>query len=228
MRSTLCALLGLTLLLPACSGAGEPAASDRTPAAAPYAPGNYIINLYDAFGRPTEGLTHAFGFAALVRYNGSTILFDSGGDAEIFKRNVETLGIDLRTVDYAVASHAHFDHINGLDYLLEVNPKVKIYFPADVYWGAPLKFDVSGREPEVAEQLPADQRYFGGAKTQFTFQRSGRFRNADVVFVKEHTEIAPGVTLIATKSPYLGYFSRYPTLNTAEKLMEGSGEVKTL
>ncbi|MHC5021453.1 MAG: hypothetical protein ACYTGX_15380, partial [Planctomycetota bacterium] len=38
----------------------------------------------------------------------------------------------------------------------------------------------------------------------------------------------PGVTLIATKSPYLGYFSRYPTLNTAEKLMEGSGEVKTL
>ncbi len=39
-------------------------------------------------------------------------------------------------IDFAVASHSHFDHINGFDYLLEVNPQVKIYFPQDFFWGA--------------------------------------------------------------------------------------------
>ena len=79
---------------------------------------NRILNLYDAFGKRHEQAIFDFGFSALIEYNGKTILFDSGTDAEIFRQNVEAFDIDLRKVDFAVASHSHADHISGFDYLL--------------------------------------------------------------------------------------------------------------
>ena len=52
------------------------------------------------------------------------------------------------------------DHINGFDYLLSVNPEVKIYFPSDFFGGAPIQFRVEGKEKEVADFLPVHMRYF--------------------------------------------------------------------
>ena len=49
----------------------------------------------DAFGEPASALRLDWGFAALVEYAGKRILFDTGNDAEVFARNVQTLGIDL-------------------------------------------------------------------------------------------------------------------------------------
>jgi 7,8-dihydropterin-6-yl-methyl-4-(beta-D-ribofuranosyl)aminobenzene 5'-phosphate synthase len=69
----------------------------------------------------STSLVKDFGFSAILKYNGKIILFDSGSNANIFKQNVTTLGIDLKQVDIAVASHSHFDHISGFDYLIEVN-----------------------------------------------------------------------------------------------------------
>ena len=87
---------------------------------------NTIINLYDAFGEDNKQMEKDFGFSCILKYNGKTILFDAGSNADIFRKNVEVLKIDLTQVDFAIASHAHFDHINGFDYLLKVNPDVKI------------------------------------------------------------------------------------------------------
>ena len=63
----------------------------------------------------------------------------------------EALGIDLREIDFAVLSHTHFDHISGFDHVLKVNPKLKIYFPPDPFWGAPLPFDATGRDAEAGQ-----------------------------------------------------------------------------
>jgi 7,8-dihydropterin-6-yl-methyl-4-(beta-D-ribofuranosyl)aminobenzene 5'-phosphate synthase len=226
--------LPIVVILPALAIAAMTVAAGRSSPATPVRAaeqgneGNSIVNLYDAFGPSQAGLTPDFGFSALVRYNGKTILFDSGSNADLLKANTEALGIDLRDVDYAVASHAHFDHINGFDYLLEVNPDIKLYFPADFFWGASTKFSVAGPEPDVANSLPVDQRYFGGAKEEFTLDQSGRFWKANVVYVGTHTEIAPGVTLIATRSPFMGYFTRYPSLGGLEGLQKTSSDVKTI
>jgi 7,8-dihydropterin-6-yl-methyl-4-(beta-D-ribofuranosyl)aminobenzene 5'-phosphate synthase len=192
--------------------------------------GDTILNLYDAFGPEHPGLTQDFGFSALVRYRGRTILFDSGTHAAILKRNVEALGVDLSEVDFAVASHSHFDHISGFDHLLEVNPRVKIYFPADPFWGAPLPFDATGKEPEARDRLPQELRYFGGKRTKFTFRSSGRFHRANVEFVGEGRELEPGIRLVATRSPYMGYFSRYPGPPALEGVSGGGegDEIKTL
>lgn len=182
-----------------------------------------VTNLYDAFGK-NDSLVQDFGFSCILKYRGKTILFDAGSNADIFQRNVERLGIDLRTVDFAIVSHGHFDHLNGMDYLLEVNPKVKIYMPNDFFWGAPAPFDATGQEPEVKDSLPEYMQYFHGGDTKFLIHQSGRFWNADVEFVNASREIIPGIRLVATSSPYMGYFMSYPGKSFVPGQFEQTGQ----
>lgn len=168
-----------------------------------------ITNLYDAFGKDTS-LTKDFGFSCITKYHGKTILFDAGSNADIFKRNTTKQRIDLSKVDIVLVSHGHFDHLNGLDYLLQVNPKVKIYFPYDIFWGAPVPYDATGQEPIVKDSLPSFMQYFDGGATKFSINQSGRFWNANIEFLKTSKEILPGLNIIATSSQYMGYFSCYP------------------
>ncbi|MEI2694041.1 MAG: MBL fold metallo-hydrolase [Saprospiraceae bacterium] len=174
-----------------------------------------IINLYDAFGKDSS-LTKDFGFSCITKYQGKTILFDAGSNADIFKRNVTALGIDLKSIDLVIISHGHFDHLNGLDYLLALNPNVKIYFPYDIFWGAPVPFDATGQEPTVKDSLPMHMQYFDGGSTKFFIKQSGRFWKANIEFVKTSKEILPGLNLIATSSAYMGYFSCYPNKSFVE------------
>lgn len=174
----------------------------------PLDPGT-ITNLYDAFGKP-GAMTKDFGFSCIIEYQGKVILFDAGSNADIFKHNCQAAGVDLKRVDIAIVSHAHFDHLNGIDHLLNVNPQVKLYFPRDGFWGAPVPYDATGQEAAVADSLPKEQRYFDGGPTKFVIAQSGRFWGANIEFVNEDKEILPGVRLIATASPYMGYWTKYP------------------
>jgi 7,8-dihydropterin-6-yl-methyl-4-(beta-D-ribofuranosyl)aminobenzene 5'-phosphate synthase len=178
---------------------------------------NRLLNLYDAFGKEVPGTTMDWGFSCLVDCNGKRILFDSGTNADVFARNVKALGVDLRTVDFAVGSHAHADHLSGFDHLLAVHPDVKIYLPADFALGAPIPFSFKGPVPGADQSVPPEQRYFGGRSVE-RVASSGRYWKANVEYVSGHREIAPGITLIATDSPYLGYYSKYPPTVAEPKL----------
>ena len=177
---------------------------------------NTIINLYDAFGDDKEGMIKDFGFSCIVNYKGKIILFDGGTNAEIFRKNVNALNIDLTQVDFAIASHSHFDHINGFDYLLKVNPNVTIYFPFDLFWGANIPFDLSGADSTIVDSLESRMQYFGGDFKDYHFNQSGRFWNANLEFIKASKEIEPGIRLITTTSPNMGYFNKYPSLDACE------------
>ena len=83
-----------------------------------------VTILYDAFGK-NPAMRKDWGFSALIEYGGKKILFDTGNNAEIFAHNVQTKGIDLTKLDFAIVSHRHGDHTSGLNYLLKVNPSVK-------------------------------------------------------------------------------------------------------
>lgn len=182
-----------------------------------------ITNLYDAFGKDFPGTTEDFGFSCLVTYKDKTILFDAGSNADIFKANTKALGIDLKKIDFVVISHAHFDHLNGLDYLLTINPDVQIYFPYDIFWGAPVQFDASGMDTSAKYSLPDEMRYFNGGKTKIEIQQSGRFWNANISFIKKDTMLLPGISLIATNAHFIGYFTKYPNVNLVnEKQNDGT------
>ena len=165
-----------------------------------------LLNLYDNIGSDEHGATLDWGFSTLVRYRGMTILFDGGSSAVLLERNAQALGVDLREVDIAVLSHNHYDHISGFDHLLAVNPSVTMFLPNDR--------TIGGRPSRDAEE----------AERNASYKRGYRFLDADVRYVKNHQEIAPGIRVIVTKSELMGYFSKYPP-HDQEPLMFGLPEV---
>lgn len=105
-------------------------------------------------------------------------------------------------------------------YLLSVNPDVKIYLPRDfLAFGAPVQFPFRGHEPEVAAQLPASHRYYGGERDIGAVQPSGRFWKAQVEYVSAPKEVLPGVTLIPTTSALMGTFVKYPPFGEEPRLI---------
>ena len=189
-------------------------------------PANSTTILFDAFSK-NEALIKGWGFSSIIDYNGRRILFDAGSNADLFKQNITTLGVDLKTIDFVIVSHAHYDHLNGIDYLLTINPKVKIYFPNDIFWGAQTVFNATGQDSLVKDSLPTELRYFDGKSDIFKVEQSGgRFLHSNIEFIKGSKEIAPGINLVATAAKYMGYFSKYPTSFTKGNFDEEHADVK--
>jgi 7,8-dihydropterin-6-yl-methyl-4-(beta-D-ribofuranosyl)aminobenzene 5'-phosphate synthase len=179
-----------------------------------------ITNLYDAFGKDIKNTQKDFGLSILIEYKGKTILFDSGTNADLLEKNATALKVDLADVDFAVASHAHADHTGGFHYLKRINPNVKIYYPDDFFGaGAPLTFDVAGKDPKVVKDLAIEQQYFSGETTKAHLVGNG-VHYKSVIYVKEHREIFPGINLIVTRSPNIGYFTKYPGVDLHGNLVE--------
>ncbi len=55
------------------------------------------------------------------------ILFDTGEKFSYLENNAKLMGIDLKSLEKIVISHNHWDHTGGLEELLDLNPKVKVY-----------------------------------------------------------------------------------------------------
>ena len=156
-----------------------------------------ITILYDAFGKPS-GMKKDWGYSALVEYGGKHILFDTGNNAEIFAQNVKVSGVDLKKLDFAVISHRHGDHTGGMNYLLTVNPQVKIFAPKEGLFGV---FGVSlpGTFYRQDASLPDYMRYYNGKPPQM-ITGGTPWPSANFVLIDGVTEAAPGISVIATVS----------------------------
>ena len=66
------------------------------------------------------------GLSIYIKAEGHNILFDTG-QSDLFLRNAEIMGIDLKEVDALVLSHGHYDHTGGLRSFLKLNDKAKVY-----------------------------------------------------------------------------------------------------
>lgn len=153
---------------------------------------NRVTILYDSFGNDPR-LTLDWGYAALVEYGGKRILFDTGNSAAIFERNVKAIGVDLSRLDFVVISHRHADHTSGLNYLLSVNPSVKIYVP-DEPWGLfarGVPNDFYRQKPE----LPAPMRYYNGEPPKI-LGAGTPWPNANFVPITQTSEVAPDAFVI--------------------------------
>lgn len=68
-----------------------------------------------------------WGLSFYIEYNGRRILLDGGGASCLCAENAERLGLSLADVDFAVLSHAHYDHADGLRAFFEQNASAKLY-----------------------------------------------------------------------------------------------------
>src|SRR5436305_2904751 len=161
---------------------------------------NQITILYDAFGADPS-MSKDWGFSALVEVAGKRILFDTGNDADILAANVKAKGVDLKTLDFVVLSHRHSDHMAGLNYVLSVNPTVKIYAPREGFgiYGSSLPTSFYRKD----ESLPPEMRYYGGAPPQ-TMKFGAAWPKANFELIDKTAEIAPDITLLALVSDAVG------------------------
>ena len=157
---------------------------------------NRVTILYDAFSK-SPAVTKDWGYSALVEYGGKRILFDTGNNAQIFEHNVKALGADLSKLDFVVISHRHADHTSGLNYLLSVNPTVKIYTPDEPFGlfgkGVPNTFY------RKEQSLAANMRYFDGNPPQ-ALSAGTPWPQANFAPVSTTIEAAPGIYLVPTVS----------------------------
>jgi len=161
---------------------------------------NRVTILYDAFGN-AEHLKKDWGFSVLIEYSGKKILFDTGNNADIFADNTKAMHVDLKDLDFVVISHRHGDHTSGLNYLLKVNPKVKIYAPAELFgvFGSALPKGFY----KTVDTLPTSMRYFNGVEPE-AFASGRPWAEGNFVSVDTPTEVAPGIFLIPTVSSVKG------------------------
>lgn len=158
-----------------------------------------VTILYDAFG-PPSALKMDWGFAALVEYGGRRILFDTGNNAKIFEHNVKELGVDLKRLDAVIISHRHGDHTSGLNYVLQVNPAVKIYAPVEgAYFKGKVPLVFLKREPG----LPPSMTYYRGQQPE-TFVSGSPWQDANFEIISDTKEILPGFFVLTTKSDKAG------------------------
>lgn len=151
-----------------------------------------ITVLYDAFGK-NPAMHKDWGYAALIEYGGKRILFDTGDNPEILAQNAKIKGVDLTRLDFVVMSHRHSDHMSGLTYLLNVNPKVKIYAPKENFgvYGFSLPSTFYRKDPS----LPPEQRYYDGNPPEI-MKFGSAWPSANFELIEKTTEIAPGMHLI--------------------------------
>ncbi|MEN6591809.1 MAG: MBL fold metallo-hydrolase [Methanobacterium sp.] len=73
-----------------------------------------------------------WGFSCFIAVNEKKILFDTGWNGFVLLNNMEAAGINPEKIDIIVISHQHWDHIGGLNHVLEYTRNPDVYFPESV------------------------------------------------------------------------------------------------
>lgn len=80
--------------------------------------------LVDNIGNET--LQGEWGLSFFIEYGNVKLLLDAG-QSGLLTENAQKLGLLLEEVDYAVLSHAHYDHADGMEAFFECNSRARLY-----------------------------------------------------------------------------------------------------
>ena len=102
---------------------------DRCPRQTPRSPSWWTTTPSTQPAHPAAapaGLASEHGLSFWIESDGKHILFDTGQGPSL-RTNVPSLGIDLARPTSLVLSHGHYDHTGGLDYVLGMAPRARVY-----------------------------------------------------------------------------------------------------
>ena len=117
-----------------------------------------------------EELFTEHGLSLFIETDEKKILFDMG-QSDLYAKNSEILGIDLKNIDIAILSHGHYDHGGGLETFLELNKKAKIYINKNAF----------------GDHFSGTEKYIGLNKNLKSSDR--------IIFTEDRTEIKENIIL---------------------------------
>lgn len=124
-------------------------------------------------------LKNEHGLSFFIEKDGWKILFDTG-QSRAFLDNAEHLQVDLRSLDYVVISHGHYDHSGGLKSLAKITTDFRLFvghgFFAEKYGKKDTSCTYLGND--------FDQQFLDAQAIAYQF--------AD----RHLTELAPGIYLV--------------------------------
>lgn len=126
------------------------------------------------------------GLSLFLEIGELNILFDTGQSA-LFIKNAVKMGIDVNKAHFVVLSHGHYDHGNGLSYLINKElvchvgcfvRRFRIKDDSDI--GLPISLQEAQdrfllRMSDAPTELYKDVFFMGGIPRQFAFEEPGAF-----------------------------------------------------
>jgi len=91
------------------------------------------------------GMEAEWGWSILVEVGNNRVLVDTG-NGTVAVKNGDRLGLDFRTIDKILLSHAHADHTGGLRYILKRTGPIEVIAHPSI-WEEKVKTDLQGRDP---------------------------------------------------------------------------------
>lgn len=83
--------------------------------------------LYD--NKALDNFKTGWGLSCFIEINDKKILFDTGWNGFTILNNMKTAGINPEEIDTVVISHPHWDHIGGLNHILNCTRNPDVYIP---------------------------------------------------------------------------------------------------
>lgn len=127
-----------------------------------------------------DKLKGEWGLSIFIEHQDKRILLDTGAGKN-FAHNASKLLLPLEKIDYAVLSHAHYDHADGMESFFSINSKAKFYLRAE------CKENCYGKRWIFSKYI--------GIKRGVTQKYRDR-----IVYVKGDKVLSPGVSLISHKT----------------------------
>ncbi len=135
------------------------------------------------------GYCSEWGLSLYIRHDATRLVLDFG-QSDAFAQNAERLGIDLAAIDYAVLSHAHYDHANGMDAFFRLNSH------------APLFLSEACAENCWSTKANTAEPHYIGIQPGLL---EGFHTRLHTVPVSHVTTIAPNIHLVPHSTPGLAY-----------------------
>lgn len=140
------------------------------------------------------------GLSFLIKTGECKILFDVGQTGALLD-NAESLGEDLRDVDFIILSHGHYDHTGGLEKILEINKTARVVIK-------------KGIVQEKYSNSSGDIREIG-----FKLRDSFRSYSNEFILLKEDYTLRSGIKVVAE----IGEYTDFEKIEQGLLVREGNG-----
>ena len=84
-----------------------------------------IAIVFDNY-KANEKLESFWGFSCVINNN---FLFDTGSNGRALLRNIYKMGYNVEEFEYLFISHPHWDHIGGIDSIVDINKNLTLFVP---------------------------------------------------------------------------------------------------